>query len=154
MKRSKIQFIREQGYDADDERLYGALMLQPRVVAAVVVAGVMTQQPWVFLALGIALWGSVMTPAPATRRFSAGLGGGGALATGAVLASGPALVAWVLEAMIVASLLSVLVRRVCLPAALYHRLTSARASRDGAAAAAKAHERSPGSDVAAHAPLR
>jgi hypothetical protein len=149
MRKSKIEFIREQGYDADDERLYGALMLQPRVVAAIV-----TQQPWVFLALGIALWGSVMTPAPAPRRFSAGLGGGGALVTGAVLASGPTLVAWILEAMIVASLVSVLVRRVCLPAALYHRLTSARAGRDGAAAAAKAHERSAGSDVAAHAPLR
>jgi hypothetical protein len=154
MRKSKLEFILEQGYAASDEKMYGELMLQPRVVAAVVIAGVITQRPWLFLALGVALWGSVMTPAPAPRRFAAGLGGSGALVTGAVMASGLTIVAWVLEAMIVASLVSVLVRRVCLPAALYHRLASARAGRDGAAAAAKAHEQSAGSDVAAHAPLR
>jgi len=125
LRKSKIEFIHEQGYDASDERLYGALMLQPRVVAAVSAVGVITQQPMLFLALGVALWGSVMTPSPAPRRFSAGLGGVMALVTAAALASGLTLVAWILEAMIVVSLVSVLVRRFCLPAYAY-RLLCAR----------------------------
>ena len=125
MRKSKLEFIREQGYTANDDRMYNALMLQPRVVAAAAVAGVITQQPWVFAALGIALWGSVMTPAPPARRFSAGLGGSGALVTAAVLAWGPPVVAWILQAMIAVSLVSVLVRRACLPARLYWLLASA-----------------------------
>ena len=135
VRKSKLEFIHEQGYAATDERLYGALMLQPRVVAVVSAVGLVTQQPWVFLALGIALWGSVMTPSPAPRRFSAGLGGVMALVTAAALASELTLVAWILEVMIVVSLVSVLVRRFCLPAYVY-RLMTAR------------------SDAAAHAPLR
>lgn len=127
MRKSKLAFIREQGYEATDDRMYAALMLQPRVVAAVVVAGVITQQPWVYVALGIALWGSVMTPAPAARRFAAGLGGSGALVTGAALAWWPPAVSWVLQALIVVSLVSVLFRRVCLPARVYWLLASAHA---------------------------
>ena len=129
VRKSKLEFIREQGYDSVDERLYGALMLQPRVVAAISAAGLVTQHPLVFVALGIALWGSVLTPAPPARRFSAGLGGTMALATGAALASGLTWVTWILEAAIVVSLVSVLVRRFCLPAYLYRLLTPAHAPR-------------------------
>jgi hypothetical protein len=125
MRKSKLEFIREQGYAATDDRMYNALMLQPRVVAAAAAAGTITQQPWVFAALGIALWGSMMTPAPRARRFSAGLGGSGALVTAAVLAWGPPVAAWILQALIAVSLVSVLVRRACLPARLYWMLMSA-----------------------------
>ena len=128
LRKSKLEFIREQGYTAEDDRLYGALMLQPRIVAAASAAGIVTQQPWVFAALGIALAGSMMTPSPAARRFSAGFGGGVALVTAAVLAAGMTQAAWVLEAAIVMSLVSVLVRRFCVPAYVY-RLLTARNSR-------------------------
>jgi hypothetical protein len=126
MRKSKLEFIREQGYAASDERLYTELMLQPRVVAVVAAAGLITQQPWLFAGLGIALVGSVMTPSPAPRRFSAALGGGVALATGAALGAQVTLAAWILEVFIVVSLASVLVRRFCVPAYVYRLLTSPR----------------------------
>ena len=43
VRKSKIEFIREQGYAASDEGLYGDLMLQPRVVAVAATAGLITQ---------------------------------------------------------------------------------------------------------------
>jgi hypothetical protein len=134
-RKSKLEFIREQGY-ASDERLYSELMLQPRVVAVVAAAGLITQQPWLFVGLGIALFGSVMTPSPAPRRFSAALGGGIALATGAALGAQLTVAAWILEVFIVVSLASVLVRRFCVPAYVYRLLTSGgtkpAATNDGA----------------------
>jgi hypothetical protein len=47
MRNSRIQFIRSQGFlnaDADD-RLYFALMLQPRIVGVMTVIGLLLQSP-------------------------------------------------------------------------------------------------------------
>ena len=64
MRNSKLQFIRSLGYleSPQDDRLYSALMLQPRIVGGVTVIGVALQSPWVFLALSAALAWSAIVP--------------------------------------------------------------------------------------------
>ena len=64
MRNSKLQFIRSLGYlnpDSDDQ-LYSALMLQPRIVGALTVIGVLLQTPWLFFALSAALGWSALAP--------------------------------------------------------------------------------------------
>lgn len=53
MRQSQLQFIRQQGFSNpdSDRHLYGALMLQPRIIAGLVLAGILAQSPWLFLAL-------------------------------------------------------------------------------------------------------
>ena len=64
MRNSKDQFIRSLGYldPHADDRLYSALMLQPRMVGAVTVTAVLLQSPWLFLALSGALGWSALVP--------------------------------------------------------------------------------------------
>ena len=50
MRNSKIQFVRSLGYLDPHGHLYSALMLQPRIVGAVTVTGLLLQTPWLFLA--------------------------------------------------------------------------------------------------------
>ena len=62
MRNSKIQFIRSLGYLDPHGHLYSALMLQPRIVGAVTLTGVLLQTPWLFLALSAALGWSAFVP--------------------------------------------------------------------------------------------
>ena len=62
MRNSKIQFVRSLGYLDPHGHLYSALMLQPRIVGAVTVIGVLLQTPWLFLALSAALGWSALVP--------------------------------------------------------------------------------------------
>ena len=145
--RSKLDFIREQGFTTEgcQEGLYTALMFQPRVIAGLVISGVVFQSPWLFLALSTVLyWGALfpgrnlfdaffnhvmadpnrlaaMPPAPPPRRFAQAVAGTFALSIALTLFAGsPA--AWLLESVFVAGSMSVVTRRFCLPAYVFHLL--------------------------------
>jgi hypothetical protein len=148
MRNSKVQFVRSLGYldPHSDDHLYSALMLQPRIVGAVTVIGVLMQTPWLFLALSAALGWSAFVPtrslfdaiynhvvarrrglaplgaAPAPRRFAGGLAAILTLAIGAALLTGARSTAWVLEALLAAAAAAVVFRRSCAGADLYHVL--------------------------------
>jgi len=148
---TREQFVRDQGFRDGDVRLYDALMFQPRVVGIVVAAGVVTQEPWIFAALGAILAWSTLVPArnpfntiynaliarrvglvrltatPPPRRFSMGMGGVVAVAAAAAGASGLTYVTWALETILVWALVVVLFTRFCPGAYVYRRL-NARAS--------------------------
>jgi len=149
MIRSQQQFIRELGY-AERDGLYRALMFQPRAVGALVLAGAIVQQAWVFVALSAVLWWSALFPAsnpfdaiyntvvarpmgrqplaaaPAPRRFAADMAGTFALAIALALGAGVTTAAWVLEGVFGASVLAVLFLRFCAPAVLHGRLLRLR----------------------------
>ena len=145
MRNSKIQFIRSLGYldPEPDDRLYSALMLQPRMVGVVTLIGVLLQASWVFLALSAALGWSALIPsrslfdaiynqviarprgllplaaAPAPRRFAGGLAALVTLAVGVALLSDAWILAWVLEALIAVAVAGVVFGRSCAGAELY-----------------------------------
>jgi hypothetical protein len=148
MRPSKVDFIRQQGFTTDgcQDGLYSALMFQPRVIAGAVILGVVLQSPWLFLALSAALWWGALVPrhnpfdaffnrviadptrlaaipvAPPPRRFSQAAAGMVALTIAVTLLTGESHAAWLIEGVFVAGSMSVVVRRLCLPAHLYHLL--------------------------------
>ena len=149
MRPSQDDFIREQGFTTERcrEGLYSALMFQPRVITVVVISGVVLQSPWIFLALATVLWWSTLVPshnpfdaffnyaiadpmrltdalpqAPPPRRFAQAMAGTFALSVATTLFAGMSSADWLLEGVFVAATMSVVVRRLCLPARVYHRL--------------------------------
>jgi hypothetical protein len=159
MRLSETEFIRQQGFAAAtaDHRLYAALMFQPRVVGSVVALGVLSQSPWPFLALSLALGLSALVPtrnpfdaaynrliarprgfpslgpAPPPRRFAAGMAATLTLAIGAALLMGTRATAWVLEGLAAAAVLTVVFGRFCEGAAVYHLLVRAASRARGPA---------------------
>lgn len=145
---TKQQFVRDQGFPDGDAGLYEPLMFQPRAVGVIVAAAVITQQPWVFVALGVILLWSAFVPAgnpfdliynaaiarrlalarlgatPAPRRFSMGMGGAVALATAVSMAADLTYAARGLQAFFAVALVSVVFFRLCGPAKLYGRFSS------------------------------
>ena len=145
MRVSPVDFIRQQGFSTDgcQEGLFAALMFQPRVIAALVLAGAVFQTPWLFLVLAAVLWWGALVPrrnpfdafvnrvmtrrirldampaAPAPRRFSQAMAGSFALTIAIALLAGTVRVAWLLEAIFVVASMSVVTRRFCLPAYIY-----------------------------------
>ena len=145
---SNVDFIRGQGFTTEgcQDGLYPALMLQPRVIAGVVISGVFLQSPWLFLALSTVLWWSALVPsrnpfdsffnhvmadpmrlaampaAPPPRRFSQAMAGTMALSIAMTLFAGASHAASLFEGVFVAASMSVVVRRFCLPAYVYHLL--------------------------------
>ena len=148
MRPSKVDFIRQQGFTTEgcQDGLYSALMFQPRVIAGAVIAGVVVQSPWLFLTLSAVLWWSALVPrhnpfdaffnrvmadptrlaampaAPPPRRFSQAMAGTMAMSIAMTLFAGASHAAWLLEGVFVAASMSVVVRRLCLPAYIYHLL--------------------------------
>ena len=148
MRESRVRFIRMQGVTAPDidDELYSALMLQPRVVGAIVALGIVVQSPLVFLALSTALLWSALVPsrnpfdafynhtvarprglaplglAPAPRRFAMGMAGTVALTIGLALLGGAAITAWVFEGLFAVAVIQVAFADVCGAANLYHLL--------------------------------
>jgi len=57
MSRSQLDFVRQQGFTESEpiarQDLYSALMFQPRVIGVVVLAGILLQNPVVFLVLRV-----------------------------------------------------------------------------------------------------
>ena len=150
MRPSKFDFIRQQGFTTEgcQDGLYSALMFQPRVIAGVVISSVVLQSPWLFLALATVLWWSTLVPshnpfdaffnhvmadpmrlaampaAPPPRRFAQAMAATFAMGIAVTLFVGASHVAWLIEGVFVAASMSVVVRRFCLPAYVYHLLWS------------------------------
>jgi hypothetical protein len=148
MRKSREFFICQQGFAVPNANphLYSALMLQPRIIGSLVVLGSILQRPELFLVLGAVLaWGAfvptqnvfdavynhaVASPrgfpplgaAPAPRRFAQGGAAMLALAIGIAMTAGAAMTARILEGVFVAGVASAVLRRFCLPAALYYVL--------------------------------
>jgi hypothetical protein len=154
MRTSQLRFIRQQGFTSEDsdEYLYAALMVQPKLVGAIVLMGALFQNGWVFLALSASLWWSALQPtrnvfdaiynlavakprglpqpavAPAPRRFAMGMAGTLALIIGFAILLDAYRTAWTCEALFLAAVGAVIFGRFCLGAYLFHAVLQARAS--------------------------
>jgi uncharacterized protein DUF4395 len=148
MRQSREFFMCQQGFPGPNANphLYSALMLQPRIISGVVALGTVCQRPEPFLALAAVLAWAALAPtrnlfdaiynhavayprgypplraAPAPRRFAQAAAATLALAIGLAQLSGATSMAWILEGAAFVSIGSVLVRRFCVPAHLYHVL--------------------------------
>jgi hypothetical protein len=148
MRESRIRFIRQQGFAAEtaDDQLYSALMLQPRIIGAIVVLGIVAQSPSPFLVLSAVLLWSALVPsrnpfdaiynnavarprglpplaaAPAPRRFAMGMAGTVALTIGVALLAGATITAWVFEGLFAVAVMQVVFGDVCGAANLYQLL--------------------------------
>ncbi len=139
---AKLNFVRQQGFpDASPEACsyhYPALMWQPRVIAILVLVGLVFQAGPYFLALGALLWWNVilpalnpfdalynrlvaktkglprLNPAPAPRRFAQGEAGTFMLAIGLSLLFEAHWLAYTVEALMLASLAALIFGRFCL----------------------------------------
>ena len=147
----KQNFILQQGLcepsAATCPAQYSALQFQPRVVALVVLAGVILQEPWVFLVLGAILWwhvlvprmnpfdaiytrtlatrpgGVPLSPAPPPRRFSQGMAGTFMLGIGASLLLGWKTTALVLEGFLIVAVAALVLGGFCLGSFIFHLLS-------------------------------
>jgi hypothetical protein len=148
VRKSQEFFICQQGFAVPNANphLYSALMLQPRIIGGLVVVGSMLQSHELFLLLSAVLaWGTIVLKqnlfdaiynytvafprgfqplgaAPAPRRFAQGSAAVLAVAIGMALVTRATMLAWILEGVFVVAVASVLLRRFCLPAHLYHVL--------------------------------
>jgi hypothetical protein len=147
MRESRIQFIRQQGFEAPmTDDFYSALMLQPRIIGIIVTLGIAVQSPLLFLVLsGVLLWSALvptrnpfdaiykhlvarprglppLSAAPAPRRFAMSMAGTVALTIGIALLAGTVVTAWVFEGLFVVALIQVVFGDVCGAANLYHLL--------------------------------
>ena len=148
---SKLNFVRQQGYPkavaASCGHQYQALMWQPRLVGVIVLAGLLSQAPGLFLVLSAVLVWNVLVPvlnpfdilynalvarpqrrpllAPARppRRFAQAADATFNLGIGLALLLGLSLPAYVLEAFLVAMLSARIFARFCLGSYTWHLLT-------------------------------
>jgi hypothetical protein len=149
---AKRHFVRQQGFGDGDvgaascAHQYSALMLQPRLLVAIILPAILLQSATMFLVLAAILWWNVLipprnpfdalynwaiaaprnlpqlTPAPAPRRFAQGMAGtilGGA---GVALLAGWPRLAWILEGLVAVALGALVLGRFCLGSYLYHLL--------------------------------
>lgn len=150
MQDPERNFILQQGLGETEPQLthrrLSALLFQPRFVSVVVLIGVISQAPAVFLALSAVLWWSALLPrlnpfdalynltlgarpgairleaAPAPRRFAQGMAGTFALAIGAALRLEWFITAYVLEGFLGAAIAALIFGRFCLGSYIYHLL--------------------------------
>ena len=147
MLRSKVEFVRQQGFTTEgcQDGLYSALMFQPRVVAGVVALGIILQSPWVFLTLSTVLWWGAFVPAhnpfdafynqlmtnprqrlltaaPPPRRFAQGMGATVGLVIAVALFAELSLTAWLMEGVFAAAEVAFMVGRFCVGAEVYQLL--------------------------------
>ena len=148
---AEVNFVRQQGFgDASPESCtgrYPALMWQPRVIAILVLIGLALQAWMLFLALGVMLWWNAIAPrlnpfdalynrlvagpkglprlsaAAAPRRFAQAMAGAFMLGIGLSLFLGASVVAWILEALLVAALGALVLGRFCLGSYLFFLCT-------------------------------
>jgi hypothetical protein len=145
MRKSRAFFICQQGFALPNANphLYSALMLQPRIIGALVIAGTIFQSRELFLMLSAVLAWSTLAPrqslfdaiynyavaaprrlpplpaAPAPRRFAQAAASALSLAVGLALLGQAAILAWILEAGFIIAIASAVIRRFCVPAHLY-----------------------------------
>jgi Domain of unknown function (DUF4395) len=147
----QVNFVRQQGFrDATSEGcslLYPALMWQPRIIAALVLVGLVFQWWPYFLAQCALLWWNALlprfnvfdalynrfgakpkglprlVPAPGPRRFAQGVAGTFMLAIALSLASDRIVLAWVFEGFLLAALAALIFGRFCLGSYAFHLFT-------------------------------
>ena len=145
---AKRNFILQLGFEdpapAVCPRQYSALVFQPKIVLATVVAGILFQSPAVFAALGALLWGSALFPkwnpfsalynrtigrrpgafrlgpAPAPRRAAETEAGTIALTIALLIYAGVTLAAYVFEAILMTAALAVAIVSFCTGSFVYH----------------------------------
>ena len=164
MRVSRLDFIREQGYPATspDDELYSALMLQPRIIAGLVVLGVLLQSAWLFTALAVVLLWSALIPArnpfdtiynvviarprglarlsaaPAPRRFAMSMAGTVSLVIGVTLFAEAPTTARLFQGLFVVAAAAAVFANRCAAATMYHVLRR-RLSRAPQSVATRAH---------------
>jgi len=144
---AELNFVRQQGFmDASRETCvhqYPALMWQPRVVAILVLIGIILQSWAYFLILSAFIWWSVVFPhlnpfdslyyvliakpknvpspdtAPIPRRFAQAMAGTFMLIIGISLLFGWSIMAWTFEVLVLAALSALIFGRFCLGSYLY-----------------------------------
>ena len=147
----KLNFVRQQSFrDASPEAcvyLYPALMLQPRAIGILVLVGLVFQAWPYFLALWVLLWWNAalphlnlfdalynhvvakpkglprLGPAPSPRRFAQAEAGTFMLGIGLSLLFGWSILAWALEALMLAALAALIFGRFCMGSYLFLLLT-------------------------------
>jgi hypothetical protein len=150
ISRTVTNFMRQQGFgeeppDACNMRFEG-LYFQPRIMFTLVLIATLLQSGPMFLVLSASLWWNValprlnpfelvynrfiagprggvrLTPAPGPRRFAQGMAAAFQLGAGVALLTGATLVAWVLEAGLIAAFSMLLFGRFCFGAYIFHLL--------------------------------
>jgi len=147
---AKHNFVRQQGFEqlegAGCGARYPALMFQPRVVAVLVAAGLISQAWPFFLALSAVLyWNALvptlnpfdalynrliagpkgspaLSPAPAPRRFAQGMGATFMFAIGLFLLLGWRSAALTVEALLVVALTALIFGKFCLGSYIFYLL--------------------------------
>ena len=148
MRTSHMRFIRQQGFTGDtfSDSLYRALMVQPQMIGALTVVGMLLQSAWLFLALAVVLWWSALVPtrnpfdaiynhvvanrgglvalgtALAPRRFAAAEAGTVACAAGIALLRGATVSAWIIQGVLIGGVISAVVFDFCIGAYTYELL--------------------------------
>ena len=145
---TKRNFILQQGFEnpalGSCSTEYSALHFQPRVVLIWLVAGIVFQLPWIFVALCAVLWWSAtfphlnpfdalynrawgsrpgafhVTPAPAPRRTAQAMAGSFALACALLIWFGVPVAAYVVEAIFLAAVVALVLGSFCLGSFVYH----------------------------------
>ena len=151
MSEARVNFIKQQGFDEASPRTcdiqYPALMLQPRVIGVLMLAGVLLQSSTLFLTLSAVLWLSALVPrlnpfdrlynslvaarpgrpaltmAPRPRRFAQGMAATFMLLIGVSLLAGWDVLAWVLEALLIAAIGALIFGGFCLGSYVFHVVT-------------------------------
>jgi hypothetical protein len=151
VSQTQVNFVRQQGFgDAPAgacDLQYSALMFQPRVIGVLVLAALLLQAPYLFLALSAVLWWNVLMPsqnpfdglyntfiarrrqlplltaAPAPRRFAQGMAATFMLAIGVSLLAGWNTVAWVLEGLLLFALGALIFAGFCLGSYIFHLIS-------------------------------
>lgn len=152
MSNTKIQFVRQQGFEEADSTAcgsqFGPLMFQPRVVGTLAFLAILFQSAPFFLVLGAILWWSALVPranpfdalhnllfgkvaarldpALPPRRFSQGMAGSFMLGSGICIAAGWTTAGIVVQAFLVMALLSLVLGRFCLGSFIYYLVRGRR----------------------------
>jgi hypothetical protein len=147
---SKRNFILQQGLEESTPQncpvRYSALMFQPRVIAAILLIGIVYQSPVLFLCLAAILWWSALLPglnpfdavynitlgtrpgaarlhrAPPPRRFAQIIAGALSLAICISLFTGSLGVAYIIEVFFAVAVAGLVFGRFCLGSFLFHLL--------------------------------
>jgi hypothetical protein len=143
-------FVKQQGFPDVSENAcgahYSALSFQPRVLAPIILVGIVLQSGPLFLVLSAVQWWNALlprwnafdhvynglfarrpgvaplTPAPAPRRFSMGMAATFMLGIGLSLMTGRTTLAIVLQVFLVVALSAILFGKLCLGSYIYHLL--------------------------------
>ena len=147
-------FMKQQGFADESSSVcdmhFAGLSFQPRIIALLVVVGIVLHWPMLFLLLSAALWWSALVPAlnpfeifynrlltlrrgapalapaPAPRRFAQGMAGTMTLIVALALSQGWTITAAVFEGLLLAAIAALLFGKLCVGAYVYHLVRGER----------------------------